>query len=118
MKQINIVNAYKLLDSFVNVDGLTDQEHWSLYQLRIKLRSHIDFYAEREQAIKDKYLSFASEDGTLEGAKANEYVKEIDSLNAMEVDFSDFVKPQIRLVKDISFITAEQLSDFIEFIPC
>lgn len=118
MKQINIINAYNLLEELSNIKDLTEQEYWSLYNLRKKLRYHVEFYKEREEAIKSKYLEFVTDDGKLEGDKAREYLSEIEKLNNMESELEPVDKPEIRLVKEISFTKAEQLEDFIKFISC
>lgn len=117
MKQIKIIRAYQTIESLANVRDLDPKEQWSLYQLRKQLRSFYEFQEEREDAIREKYQEFADESGTLTGEKADEYLKELADINNMEQEL-DLEKIQIRLVNGINFMTAEQLEDFIEFIPC
>lgn len=115
MKQFKIINAYNLMEEFAKVEDLSQEEQWSIYQLRKTLRSHFEFQKEREEAIRNKYLPKADKNGTLNESDSKEYVKELEDLGNMDIDISFDIKPKIRLVKGISFVTAEQLEDFIEF---
>lgn len=116
MKQNKIVDVYKAMESLASIVDLSTQEQWNIYKLRKELRSRYEFQEERENAIREKYREFADENGNLKDEKAQEFIKELEDLNNLEVEL-DFTKPQIRLVKGINFIMAEQLEDFIEFIP-
>ena len=117
MKQLKIIDSYKLMETLADIQDLSQKEQWNIYQLRKTLRPHFDFQVEREDAIRDKYRVFADADGNLEDEKATEFVNELNELNNMEIELKEFTRPKIRMVKGISFLTAENLEDFIEFIP-
>jgi len=117
MKQIKIANAYRQLETFADIQDLSQQEQWSIYQLRKTLRPHFEFQTEREEVIRSKYRKFADEEGVIRDNKADEFVNEMNELNNMEIELEEFTRPQIRMVKGISFLMAEELEDFIEFIP-
>lgn len=118
MKQSKIIKSYQLMESLASVQELNTDEQWSIYQLRKTLRPHYDFQAEREEAIRQKYLPVANENGDLPNEEATKFLKELEELGNMEIDMPEIIKPKIRLVKGLSFVTAEQLEDFIEFIRC
>lgn len=117
MKQANIVNAYKTMESLAGVQGLSEQEQWSLYQLRKLLRKHFEFQMERESAIREKYTEFADENGNLANDKAREFLEDMRKIDEMEIELDEFTKPKIHFAKGIPFTTAEALEDFIEFTP-
>ena len=114
MKQIDIINAYDKLGSLADVEGFHSKEQWALYMLRKELRSSIDFYAERSNAIQEKYIEFADSDGVLTGQKYQEFMAEMEELNNLDVD-GDFKKISLPFVDGISFATAEALEKFVEF---
>ena len=114
MKQINIVQAYNDLKQLANVEGYQEKEQWKLYQLRKKLKPHIDFQQERERIIYDKYREYADQDGMIKGQKYIDLMQEKEDLNNMEIDLS-VEKISLPLVKGINFITIEALEDFIDF---
>lgn len=118
MKQHSIINSYKIMEQLANIQELSEDEQWSIYQLRKFLRSHYEFQLEREETIRKKYEPYADEKGNLSPDEAKKYLKEINDLGNMEIELDEFTKPKIRLVKGISFLIAEQLEDFIEFTPC
>lgn len=116
MKQYKIVNAYKQMELLADIKDLSEKEQWDLYQLRKTLKSHYEFQGEREQAIREKFNDFADDNGDIHDQHAKDFLNDLSELNNMEIDIK-FIKPQIRLVKGISFKTAEELEDFIEFTP-
>ena len=118
MKQSKIINSYKIMETLANIQDLSQDEQWAIYQLRKMLRSHFEFQIEREEAIREKYVPLADKDGNLSAEDAKEYFKEMEDLGNLEIEMPEVIKPKIRLVKGISFLTAEQLEDFIDFIPC
>ena len=117
MKQINIVNTYRIIEPLSTNTELNEKEQWALYQLRKKLRHFVEFQNEREEVIRSKYAEFADQDGMIRGEQADAYFKDIKELNEMDVELEEFEKPIIRMVKGIPFTVAESLEDFIEFIP-
>lgn len=116
MKQSKIINSYKVMESLADIQDLSEQEQWAIYQLRKMLRSHFEFQLEREEALREKYREFADEAGHLKGEKADEYINSLNDIGNMDIELKEFEKPKIRLVKGITFMTAESLEDFIEFI--
>lgn len=118
MKQSEIIKAYKTMESLASNNELSQDEQWDIYQLRKTLRPHFEFQVEREDAIREKYLPFANEDGALSEEESQKYLKELTDLGNMDINMPEIIKPKIRFVKGISFITAEQLEDFIEFTRC
>jgi len=118
MKQSKIINLYKLMETLASVQDLSSDEQWDIYQLRKTLRPHFDFQLEREEALRDKYVPLADEEGNIPAEEAQKYFKEMEELGNLEIELPEIIKPKIRLVKGISFLTAESLEDFIEFIRC
>ena len=114
MKQINIVNAYKSLESLSNIKDYQTKEQWALYKLRKELRPFVEFYDERNQATVKKYQQYADDEGILSGQHYQDYLKDFEELNNHEVDIN-IEKITLPFVDGITFITAEQLEDFIEF---
>lgn len=117
MKQFKINNAYKKMEALAENGELSQLEQWKLYKLRKTLKPHVDFFAEQEGVINDKYREFIDEKGMIHGEPALKYATEIGELNNLDVDMDNFQKPEIRFVGGISFKTAEELEEFIDFIP-
>ena len=116
MKQYKIIIAYKATELLSECD-LTEKEQWDLYKLRKILRSHYDFQQQREDAVREKYASFIDEKGMLQGEKAQEFAKDINAIGDLEVEIEEFVKPEIRIIKGITYKIIEPLEDFIDFLP-
>lgn len=114
MKQINIVQAYKNLETLKDIKDYHSKEQWALYCLRKNLRPHVEFYEERANEILNKYYEFADENGLIEGKPYQDYMKEINELNDLDVEV-DFEKTALPFVDGISFDVAESLEDFIDF---
>ena len=117
MKQIEIINAFMNMEQLAENKEFSEMEQWKIYQARKALRSHVEFYNERRNAILAGYQDKANEDGKLIGDDAKQYLKECEELDNLEIDMSEYKKPSIRMVKGISFKIVEQLEDFIEFMP-
>ena len=117
MKQSKIITAYKAIEPLAKIDSLSEMDQWKLYQLRKALRPHYEFQAERETALAEKYKEFVNEEGRRIGEHAEAFIKDLNEIGNMEVDF-DYEKPRIPLVRGIDFVTAESLDEFIEFVPC
>lgn len=114
MKQIKLIQAYRDLEQLSDVKDFHSKEQWAIYSLRKQLRSHMDFYEERQKAIVDKYSPHTDSEGRLKGQEYLDYVKDIEDLNNLEVDYTSD-KITLPFVDGISFKTAEALDDFIEF---
>ena len=115
MKQYQIINAFKALETLSDNENLTDFDQWHIYKLRKMLRPHIEFQQEREAAIQEKYKGFADDKGMLKDEKAQEYLKELQALTQLDVDIEEFTKPQIKIAKGMTCKIIEPLEDFIEF---
>ena len=116
MKQIDILNAYKELESLAQIEGYKQREQWELYKLRKQLRSGFEFYSEREQLIADKYRPLADDKGVITGQAYLDYLKEMKELDELEFD-GQISKITLPLVEGINFLTVEKLENFIEFTP-
>lgn len=114
MKQINIINAYKNLEQLSMIKDYHNKEQWALYKLRKELRSYNEFYQERNQTIIDKYRQYANEEGVISGQPYQDYLKDVEELNNLDVDIK-IEKISLPFVDGITFVIAEQLEDFIEF---
>lgn len=115
MKQYQIIDAYKTLETLADNENLNELDQWKIYTLRKILRPHIDFQQEREQAIQEKYRQFADDKGMLTQEKGMEYGNELQALLQLDVDLPEFNKPTIKAVKGITCKIMEPLEDFIEF---
>ena len=115
MKQYQIINAYKNLETLSENENLTDLDQWKLYKLRKTLRPHVDFQVERETAIREKYVPYANENGIIEGEHVQEYMNELQDLSQIEVEIEEFTKPKIKMAKGMTLKIVEPLEDFIEF---
>ena len=114
MKQINIVKAYKNLEQLSNIKDYHNKEQWALYKLRKELRSFVDFYEERINALTDKYKEYADEKGILYGQYYLDYIKEKEELDNLGVE-QEIPKIELPIVDGITFLTIESLEDFITF---
>ncbi len=114
MKQINIINAYKALESLSTIKDYHAKEQWALYSLRKELRSFIDFYEERIKALANKYSEFADEKGMLYDQHYLDYSKEKEELDSLEVE-QEISKIELPIVDGITFLTIESLEDFVTF---
>ena len=115
MKQFKIIQAYREMEKLADNANLSDNDQWNLYKLRQFLRPHVEFQEEREKTIKEKYKDHTDENGNLKSEFVKDYVTDITSINEMEVELDDFVKPVIPN-KGINFMLMETLEDFIEFV--
>jgi len=117
MTNYMINEVYNVTEKLSENKELSDSVLWCLYKLRKDLRIHIDFYKEREQDIKNKYMSYVDENGQIHGETMSQYLNEIKELNNMDKDVSNISKYTIN-IKDIHGITIhdmESLESFIEF---
>ena len=116
MKQLKIINAYKATEVLANNTSLSNDIQWSIYRLRKALTPHIEFYKEREQAIKDKYSMFIDDKGYISGEEASKFQNEIQELNNMDKDI-DFEPCEIQVPEGngITALIMEQLEGFIQF---
>jgi len=115
MKQHQITKAYKDSEQLADIKDFHAKEHKLIFDLRKKLYPHVEFQAEREEAIRAKYLPFVNKEGVLEGDKYQEYLTDVFDLNNMEVD-ETIEKIKLPLVDGITFKLMEDLEDFIEFV--
>ena len=115
MKQINIINAYKALESLSTIKDYHAKEQWALYSLRKELRSFIDFYEERIKALANKYSEFADEKGMLYDQHYTDYINEKTELDNLEIE-QTINKIKLPIVDGITFLTIESLEGFIDFI--
>lgn len=114
MKQFKIVQAYKSLETLSDVKEYGMKEQWNLYSLRKRLRPHYEFYEEKVSEITDKYRKFANENGLIQGENYQNFQKEIEELNNLDIE-EDFSPITLQFVEGISFMTAELLEGFVQF---
>ena len=114
MKQFDIIQLYTKLDELASVKGFSNSNQWDIYKLRKELRKHVDFQQERENAIIEKYTPYADDKGMIYGEHYENYQKDINDLNNIDVDLK-IEKIKLPLVDGINFKTIENLEDFIEF---
>ena len=101
MKQYQIINAYKNLEALSENERLTDFDQWNIYKLRKILKPHIEFQAERENALLDKYRQYANDKGILEGEAMQNYIKDLQELSQLDAEIEQFTKPKIKITQDI-----------------
>lgn len=117
MKQAYIILAYQTLDSLSENDKIPYSTLWDLFQLKRQLHPHVDFFNERLEVIKKKYIPYADEKGEISGKHLEDYSKDIEELGNTEVDADKITKPTIKL-KDLPGITLkfmEATSNFINY---
>jgi len=117
MKIINIINAYNATEKLAGKKEFSVKDQWEIYQIRKFLRQKAEFYDERRDVLTEKYADKADENGKVYGKDADDFFKDCNELDNLDVDMSDYEKIQIRLVNGIDFKMIEQLEDFIEFLP-
>lgn len=115
MKQFEIINIYKTLETLADNTNLSKKDQWALYGLRKFLRPHAEFQDEQEEKIREKYREFANAEGILPEDKSQEFIKDLTELNMIEKDLEEFEKIKIPIVEGINFKIMEPLEDFIEF---
>ena len=117
MKQSKIINAYEALKTFANNDKLSYDTLLDLFQLKNQLQSHIDFFDERHNAIKDKYRPLADENGNISGEALENYTKDFNELANMEKDISAISKPIIKVKEapGLTLVVMDALQDFVTF---
>ena len=117
MKLYQIINAFKTLEQLSDNEHLTDKDQWNIYKLRNHLKTHVDFEKEREEAIRQKFLPLANEEGRLSPSDTAKYANELNDLANMDVDVEEFKKPEIKFVKGITCKITDPLEGFVEFLP-
>jgi len=116
MKQNKIIYAYQSLENLANNDRFSCGVLWNLFQLKKRLQPHVDFFNERTDAIKAKYLPFADENGQITGEQMKQYSKEIYDLENMDKEIeSEKFTVSIKEVPGLTLKMLESLEDFIDF---
>lgn len=117
MKQIKIVKAYQNTNSIAGNKTIPAEVQWDIFQLRKKLSDHVDFYNEQSEAIRERYVPLADENGELRGKPFEDYMKEMNELNDMDKDVSGITKIIVPLagITGITALEMEALEDFIDF---
>ena len=115
MRLYDVVVAFNATDSLAGNNEISPAEQWAIYKFRKEAKTHCDFYAERESVIREKYLEYADETGKLQGEKMEEYVKEYNELNNLEVELN-CKKEKLHIVNGIDFTVIEKLDKFFEFV--
>ena len=116
MKQSVIFSAYQTLESFSENDKFSYSVLWDLFQLKTTLKPHVDFFNERMDVIKQKYLPMANDKGELSGEPLTQYLDEVNELGNMDVKIK-IDKPTLSL-KDMPGITIkimDSLNAFVNF---
>lgn len=116
MKQEKINSAYIALEKLSDNDELNEMEQWKIYNVRKALRPHVEFYDERRNQIKDKYMEL-SDNGQLSGKPAQDYMADVQRLDELDVEIKEIDVPKIRLVRGIKCTTIEAVEGFVEFAP-
>ena len=114
MKLIDIVNTYKATESLSDVEEFNSFEQWAIYKFRKAARTHVEFYDERMEKIRAKYIKLADKDGNLSLEDSAKYSKEANEINNFEVEFNH-PKETLRIVKGVTFKTIESLDMFFDF---
>ena len=118
MKQVNIIIAYNTLELLADNETLKNNKsvQWDLYKLRKELRPHFEFQKEQEDIVREKFIKFAAEDGSLPNDKAQEFIKELNDIGNLDIEV-DIQKIKVPMVEGITFKLIEPLEEFIEFTP-
>ena len=114
MKLFDIISAYNATNELSEIKELSPSDQWSIQKFRKDAKVQFDFYTEKIDELKTKYMEYADEKVNLNSEKSIEYIKEIEELENIDVDF-DTEKKNIKLVKGIGFTTIEKLDKFFEF---
>lgn len=117
MKQIKIINAYKVIQKYEQKELPLDIAY-AFFKLKKELADQWNFQIEREQAIYDKY-SPKNEDGKLifdSSESQRKFSEELGELLSMDVDwFEDKIKVDIGDRLMLSVADIEALDDFMTF---
>ena len=118
MKQFKIVKAYQATENMSKCEKLDAETLWSIYQLRKKLYPHVEFQAEREDALREKYAEFADEDGVIKGEPYTNYVKDLSEIATMdkEVNIPDKITIKLQDEMGITVQMMEALDEFVNFV--
>lgn len=117
MKQYKIVNAYNALYALSEASGINKKEQWEIYRLRNILKPHFEFHTEQENKVREKYGEYADDAGNLSGEYADNFVKEMQEVNDIDVELDGFIKPQIRMTEGITLKISDPLDGFVDFLP-
>ena len=115
MKQSKIMSAYCATNILANSHELSKDQHWDIFCLRRNLKPHVEFYNEQSEAIDQKYLKLADENGKVFGKDAIAYRRELEELDNMEKDLGEIRKIRIPMIDGINSAEMEAVEDFIEF---
>ena len=115
MEHGRIIMAFQATNLLANSHELTETEHWNVYCLRKKMKEHVEFQAERETQLEEKYRQYADENGVLRGEKAREYREELDEISRLDVEIETGKKFRIPMINGMTCAEMEALEDFIEF---
>ena len=117
MKQYELIRAYKATESLSQNNKLSANALWGFYNLRKKLFPHWEFQNEREEAIRNKYIELANEDGSLTGKPYVDYLNELAELANIEKEINVTEKITVPLKDDmgITIEMMEALENFVEF---
>ena len=113
MKLSTIIQGFRATEELAD-KNFTNEEQWQIYNLRKVLRSHVEFYKERENNINAQYIKFADSNGVLSGEKFIEYQNKKKELDDMETSV-DYQPIELPVIDGINFKTMEALENFITF---
>lgn len=114
MKQYKIINAYNATETLIDNDKLSIEDQWNLYKLRKSLRQYKEFYEERIEAIRQKYVSKVVDDKLI-GQDAVDFQNDIFDLDNMEIELDNIEQIKLKLQEGITVHIIESLEDFVEF---
>lgn len=114
MKLINIVNAYKVLDSLGDKDINGRLSYWMTKYIA-KTQTDYDFYASEIKRLYEKYGERENDVITIPADRIGEFNKDLDSLNNTDAE-----DPGIRFnLSDISAelsLSMKQMYPLLDFI--
>lgn len=117
IKQSKLIMAYKATEKLADKPALDEQALWALYGIRRKLRPNAEYQSERENAIRQKYVPYANENGEISGQRYSEFLDELNAVGELDVDLGEITKIDIPFSKELGLTLhdIEALEDFVNF---
>ena len=118
MKQHKIIEAYNATERLADSTTLPVKTMWELYDLRRKLTPHKEFQADREQALRQKYMPYANSEGVINGTPYIEFMQECGELDNLEIDVADIQRISLPLTDGLGLTVhdIEALEPFVDFL--
>lgn len=114
VKQSEIIKAYNAASAISESAKLKDIDLWRLFNLRKTLLPHFEFQQEREDAIRQKYVPLADENGMLTGDAYKDFLGNMKEVGELEQEIN-IMRFKIPTAEGMTVPQMEALDPFVEF---